>query len=192
MIFARLKDELDRNPALLIDVLGRLRQSRAVQQPLLQPLADAGCAALAERYAGRLITLQAQAETLIRRLTELGAKPHQASMPLVEFLSTRIKDGASLSELQRYVFMETGQAEVVELLEGLVGALKRDIRTRQLFAGMLEEERDWQRWLAGQIAPWEGTAELRSARAYFKDLYGQARVYAIGSFLSGGLFNFGR
>jgi hypothetical protein len=57
---------------------------------------------------------------------------------------------------------------------------------------MLEEERDWQHWLAGEIAPWESTARLQSERTRFRDLYVQARTHAIGSFLRDGLFNFGR
>jgi len=190
--FDRLRTEVGRNRTLLVEVLNRLRQTRTVQRPLIERrLADGGPVAAA--CSARLAVLDAQAAVLAERLGELNASPQMPSaMPYVQFLREGVAGGVGLSPLECWAFMAVGQAETVELLEGLSTSLPNDPRTRSLLLAMLAEERDWFDWLATQLAPAEGTAALAAARERFRDLYARARVHALTSFLGGGLINFGR
>lgn len=182
LFFGRLKQEVARNPQLLGEVLDRIRQSRIIQTSLLERLEEQ------PEFTERLRTLARQQESLTELLKALHFAKVVATTPYIQYLREAIGDARRLSTVEQLVFMEIGQGESVELLNGLADALNQDLKTRDGLRKLRDEEVQWKAWIANELAQTGKHNEIANARKRFADIYGKARLQAIGTFLKEGFF----
>lgn len=182
LFFGRLKQEVARNPQLLGEVLDRIRQSRIIQISLLERLERK------PEFTQRLETLASQQERLAALLKSMNFNKISGATPYVQYLREAIGDPRQLTAVEQLVFMEIGQGESVELLNGLADALNHDLKTRDGLRKLREEEVQWKTWIATELARTSRNNEIANARSRFSDVYGKARLQAIGTFLREGFF----
>jgi hypothetical protein len=182
LFFGRLKQEVARNPQLLGEVLDRIRQSRIIQTNLLERLEEK------PEFTERLAILAHQQESLAELLKALNFNKVAATTPYIQALREAIGDPRRLSAVEQLVFMEIGQGESVELLNGLADALNQDLKTRDGLRKLRDEEVQWKTWIASELARTGKQNEIVQSRKHFDDIYGKARLEAIGTFLREGFF----